>query len=85
MNRHLDRLTGHGKTSVGRTKLGPSFQLQKMFGIHFTMHCLPMQPDLDWKTRYKKLLGSAPLLIAIPGWADRQTGHEREGRGRQLG
>jgi hypothetical protein len=55
-----------------------------MFDMHFTMHCLPIQPDLDWKTRYKKLLGSAPLVIAIPGWADRQTGHERDGRGQRV-
>jgi hypothetical protein len=31
------------------------------------MHYLPIQPNLESKTRHKQLLGSLPLDIALPG------------------
>ncbi len=38
-----------------------------------TIHLLPgvaVQPNLELKTRPKQLLGSLPLVIALPGFSD---------------
>ncbi len=42
--------------------------------MRHTMHLWPgvaKQPNLELKTRPKQLLGSLPLVIAIPGWTYR--------------
>ncbi len=42
-----------------------------------TMHLLPsvaaLQPNLELKTRPKQLLGSLPLVIALPGLSEAET------------
>ncbi len=45
-------------------------------GCMHTMHLLPgvaIQPNLDLKTRPKQLLGSLPLVIALPGSDERDV------------
>ncbi len=41
--------------------------------MHHTMHLRPgvaKPPNLELKTRPKELLGSLPLVIVLPAWAD---------------
>jgi hypothetical protein len=50
--------------------------------MRHTMHLPPSvakQPNLELKTRPKQLLGSLPLVIALPGEGDRDREREKEG------
>ncbi len=66
-------VTVHGQTLAYRTSLGPSFQCGSGC-MHTIMHLLPsvaIQSNLESKTRPKQLLGSLPLVIALPGQCHR--------------
>jgi hypothetical protein len=49
--------------------------------MHHTMHLRPgvaKQPNLELKTWPKKLLGSLPLVIALPAWTHAVTWHHKQ-------
>ncbi len=60
-------LSLHGQTLANRTSLALSFQLQKWLHAYhaLTPQCCRM-PNLELKTGPKQLLGSLPLVIALP-------------------
>jgi hypothetical protein len=48
--------------------LGPSFQLKKwLHAYHALTASVAIQPNLELKTWPKQLVGSLPLVIALPG------------------
>jgi hypothetical protein len=61
------------QTLTGRA-LGRVFNFRS--GCMYTMHLLPsvtIQPNLELKTRFEQLLGSLPLVIALPGISCNKT------------
>ncbi len=58
----------HGQILADRTSPGQGFQLKKWLHAYH-MHLLPsvaIRPNLELKTRSEQLLGSLPLVIALP-------------------
>ncbi len=59
--------TQHGQSSANKTKPGPSFQLLKWSFVCCTILVLSIKlTNLKLKTQPKQLLGSLPLVIALP-------------------
>ncbi len=58
----------HGQTTVSRTKPGPSFNSRSGCMCARHLFCYEAkQPNLKLKTRPKQLLGSLPIVFALPG------------------